>query len=97
MSSIRNSIFEKYKTAASRYSHCAKGINSDVWPDLVQAWLNPEWQKVSVRNKNNRDQSTIVHTAGSVPIAKWSKEEHYQNMHFSRRKIFVGLLKKFVG
>ena len=22
---------------------------------------------------------------------------HYQNRHFSRRKIFVGLLKKFVG
>lgn len=44
MSSIRNSIFEKYKTAAGRYSHCAKGINRDVWPDLVQAWLNPEWQ-----------------------------------------------------
>ena len=28
---------------------------------------------------------------------KQAPKQYYQNRHFSRRKIFVGLLKKFVG
>jgi hypothetical protein len=44
MSSIRNSIFAKHKSAAARYVNCAKGINRNVWPKLVEKWLDSTWQ-----------------------------------------------------
>lgn len=44
MSAIRNSIFKKHKTAAARYANCPKGIKRNVWPQLVEEWLKPEWQ-----------------------------------------------------
>lgn len=44
MSAIRNSIFKKHKTAAARYANCPKGIKRNVWAQLVEEWLKPEWQ-----------------------------------------------------
>ncbi|BFG30125.1 hypothetical protein CerSpe_163990 [Prunus speciosa] len=75
MSSLRNSVFKKYKTTCDRYTHCPLGISQDVWSKLVNHWLQPTWQDKSKRNKSNRAKSTIVHTTGSVPMEKYRKDE----------------------
>ncbi|CAL9013076.1 unnamed protein product [Prunus brigantina] len=42
---------------------------------MVDEWLKPEWQDQSKRNKSNREKSTIMHTTGSIPMAKYQKDE----------------------
>ncbi|KAB2622447.1 hypothetical protein D8674_024629 [Pyrus ussuriensis x Pyrus communis] len=68
MSTLRNSVFHKYKTTGEGYINCPSNVSKD----------KPEWKvKVlfNVQNACNRDQSTIVHTIGSVPMAKYIKDE----------------------
>lgn len=36
--------FAKHKSDAARYANCAKGINRDVWPKIVEKWLDSKWQ-----------------------------------------------------
>ncbi|CAN6707543.1 unnamed protein product [Malus baccata var. baccata] len=98
MSTLRNSVFHKYKTTGERYINCPSNVSKDVWCKMVEKWEKPEWEKQSVQNACNREQSTIVHTTSSVPMAKYRKDEldHsgiapspidcFKKFHVSKRK-----------
>ncbi|XP_061993046.1 uncharacterized protein LOC133710920 isoform X2 [Rosa rugosa] len=75
MSEIRNSVFRKHKTAAARYANTPSYLKPEIWTPIVDEWLKETWQEKSERNAINRDKSTMVHTTGSVPMAKYIKEE----------------------
>ncbi|KAB2604825.1 hypothetical protein D8674_037112 [Pyrus ussuriensis x Pyrus communis] len=78
MSTLRNSVFHKYKTTGERYINCPSNVSKDVWCKMVEEWEKPEWKlKVlfNVQNECNTKQSTIVHTTGSVPMAKYKKDD----------------------
>ncbi|CAL8175809.1 unnamed protein product [Prunus armeniaca] len=69
-------IFQKYKSTGQRYANRPENVpDPSIWIAMVDEWLKPEWQDQSKRNKSNREKSTIVHTTGSVPMAKYQKDE----------------------
>ncbi|KAL5818440.1 hypothetical protein ACOSQ4_022282 [Xanthoceras sorbifolium] len=43
---------------------------------MINIWLSTEWQDKSTRNESNHGSNAIVvHTSGSIPMAKYRKEE----------------------
>ncbi|XP_050372550.1 uncharacterized protein LOC126790376 isoform X2 [Argentina anserina] len=71
MSAIRNSVFRIHKTAAARYANNPSYVPPHNWTLMVDDWLKPTWQEMSDQNKLNRDKLNLVHTTGSVPMAKY--------------------------
>ncbi|KAK2645091.1 hypothetical protein Ddye_020286 [Dipteronia dyeriana] len=80
MSSIRQSVFKEFKTTAERYTNGSDHIPAAAWSTMVDTWLSKKWQEKSERNKKNHDtKDIVVHTTGSVPMAKYRKEEFERN------------------
>ena len=44
MSTLRNSVFHKYKTTGERYINCPSNVSKDVWCKMVEKWEKPEWK-----------------------------------------------------
>ncbi|KAL6294036.1 hypothetical protein ACE6H2_002178 [Prunus campanulata] len=67
---------QEIKGAGQRYANRPENVpDPAIWIAMVDEWLKPEWQDQSKRNQANREKSTIVHTTGSVPMAKYQKDE----------------------
>ncbi|KAK2641100.1 hypothetical protein Ddye_022863 [Dipteronia dyeriana] len=75
MSSIRQSVFKEFKTIAERYTNYPYHILVAAWSTMVDTWLSKKWKKVSETKKNRDTKDIVVHTPGSVPMAKYRKEE----------------------
>ncbi|KAL9462743.1 hypothetical protein AB3S75_000699 [Citrus x aurantiifolia] len=88
MSELRRGIFKKYPTVGERYAHAPENVPPRIWRQMVDKWMDEGWKKTSTINKRNRTKSKLIHTTGSIPMAKHRKEMQQIGIELSPLDLF---------
>ncbi|XP_059653304.1 uncharacterized protein LOC132300298 [Cornus florida] len=62
--------FDKYLPIENARLHPYVGIHTDLWKNLCDWWISPEFQKISQRNKANRSKNEIPHVSRSMSFVR---------------------------
>ncbi|CAN1236934.1 hypothetical protein LINGRAPRIM_LOCUS1784 [Linum grandiflorum] len=75
MYTLRHGVFSKYKSLKDRYEHPPENITPTIWRQMVDKWSTDKWAEKSVQNKDNRSNSGLKGTGGSIPMAKFRADK----------------------
>ncbi|XP_020411626.1 uncharacterized protein LOC109946884 isoform X2 [Prunus persica] len=72
---LKKMWYETCETTEEARKKVPPNVADDDWQYLINLWSSPEWQSMSMKNKENGSKNNIIHTSGSKSFSQIREEE----------------------
>ncbi|CAL8998189.1 unnamed protein product [Prunus brigantina] len=72
---LKKMWYETCETPEEARKKVPPNVADDDWQYLINLWSSPEWQSMSMKNKENGSKNNIIHTSGSKSFSQIREEE----------------------